>query len=302
MAQTVIGLFDRAGDAQSAIRELMSGGITRERIDLSSGGRGATEGTGSTRGSAGSNDRNPVSNFFRSLFGGDNADSARYSHVAERASTIVTVHAVSRSEAELAAGILDRCGAIDVDERARSSGFAQGRGERTDADDDRRTTVVPRIEEQLHVGKREVEAGGVRVHSRIIEKPVEESIRLREENVRIERQSVDRPVAEHERVNQFRERDIELTERAEIPVIHKQARVVEEVRIRTEVSEHDETVRETLRRTDIDVEQLRNDARGATGSTGHAGTGNAFGSDLGGAPPAGSEDRDRGFGSSGTTL
>ncbi|RYZ00226.1 MAG: DUF2382 domain-containing protein, partial [Chitinophagaceae bacterium] len=250
-------------------------------------------GSSSTGGRANSGDRNSISGFFRNLFGADHADSARYSHVAERSDSIVTVHAVSREEAEIAAAILDRSGAIDVDERARASGFGGGRSDRAEGAADQKSTVIPRIEEGLQVGTREVEAGGVRVHSRIIEKPVEESIRLREENVRVERQSVDRPVAEHERVNQFRERDIELTERAEVPVVNKQARVVEEVRIRTEVSEREETIHETVRRTDIDVERLDDPNRTTTEGSGTVlGRGLSGQSGLGGASRPEPGDRD----------
>jgi hypothetical protein len=48
--------------------------------------------------------------------------------------------------------------------------------------------------EQLQVGKREVEHGGVRVRSRVIEKPVEEHLRLREERVVVNRRPVNREV------------------------------------------------------------------------------------------------------------
>jgi hypothetical protein len=46
------------------------------------------------------------------------------------------------------------------------------------------------------VGKKVVETGGVRLHSRIIEKPVEETIRLREEHVNVKRTKVDRPATD----------------------------------------------------------------------------------------------------------
>jgi uncharacterized protein (TIGR02271 family) len=121
------------------------------------------------------------------------------------------------------------------------------------------------VEEALSVGTREVERGRVRIHSRVAERPVEESVRLREERVIVERHPVDRPATDAE-VNATREETIELTETVEEPVMSKQARVVEEVTVRKEAQEHTETVRDTVRRTDIDVDQVGTappaDARG----------------------------------------
>jgi hypothetical protein len=45
--------------------------------------------------------------------------------------------------------------------------------------------VVPVVEEQVDVGKRAVERGRVRVHTRVVERPV----RLRDEEVHVERRS-----------------------------------------------------------------------------------------------------------------
>ena len=48
-----------------------------------------------------------------------------------------------------------------------------------DRDGDREEKVEV-VEERLAVGKREVATGGVRVTSRVVETPVEETVRLRE--------------------------------------------------------------------------------------------------------------------------
>jgi len=113
---------------------------------------------------------------------------------------------------------------------------------------------VPVVEEELQVGKREVERGGVRVESRVEEVPVEQDVRLHEEHVRVERRPVDRPVSDAEGL--FREGTVEVTERAEVPVVAKEARVVEEVIVNKEVGERTETVRDTVRRTDVNVEEV----------------------------------------------
>lgn len=117
--------------------------------------------------------------------------------------------------------------------------------------------VIPIIEEELQVGKREVETGGVRVESRITEKPVEEQVTLREEHVHVERHPVNREVTGADMAN-FKEGEIDVTTRAEEAVVAKQARVVEEVEIGKTLSEREETIRDTVKRTDVDVEEINN--------------------------------------------
>jgi uncharacterized protein (TIGR02271 family) len=120
--------------------------------------------------------------------------------------------------------------------------------------------VVERAEEQLRVGKREVGRGTVRVRSYVVERPVEEQVNLRQERVEIERRPVDRPVEPGDAV--FREKVIEASERGEEAVVSKQARVVEEVGIRKDVETRTETVRDTVRQQEVEVEDNRTD-RGA---------------------------------------
>ncbi|RYE00601.1 MAG: DUF2382 domain-containing protein [Sphingobacteriales bacterium] len=275
MAQTVVGFFDQSSEAQTAIQELTARGISRDRIDVTSGNSGRTDVSTERRNDSDRSD-NPVSNFFRNLFGSDDDTSDRYTRVAERSNSIVTVHATSREEAEAASQILDRCGAVDVDERAREYGYSNTRSESTGERQNisgERDQVIPRVEERLEVGKREVERGGVQVRSRIIEKPVEEHVRLREEHVNVERKAVDRPLNANEG-EAFRERNIELTERSEVPVVNKEARVVEEVRVSKEVSERNETIRDTVRRTDIDIDKTNESGRSSTDRDRRDDTGN----------------------------
>ena len=98
------------------------------------------------------------------------------------------------------------------------------------------------VEEDISVSKREVERGHVRIYSRVTEHPVEEAVRLREEKVTVERRPVDRPATEADFAAAGKD-VIEMTETTEEPVVSKRARVVEEVVIQKEVTEHTETVR-----------------------------------------------------------
>jgi uncharacterized protein (TIGR02271 family) len=112
------------------------------------------------------------------------------------------------------------------------------------------------VQEELQVGKRAVQQGGVRIHNRVTERPVEEKVNLREEHVNVERRPVDRPATSADKA--FQERTIEARETTEQPVVNKQARVVEEVTLNKDVQQRTETVRDTVRRTDVEVEQLGN--------------------------------------------
>jgi uncharacterized protein (TIGR02271 family) len=119
----------------------------------------------------------------------------------------------------------------------------------------REEVTVPVVEEQLEVGKRQVNRGGVRVHSHIVEEPVQESVHLREERVIVERRPVSRDATEEDLAD-FKEGSIEIHETVEEAVISKRRRVVEEIVIGRETRDRTETISETVRRTQVDVEPL----------------------------------------------
>lgn len=279
MALTVIGVFDNAKEANEVVEKLVSGGFSRSNIDLSAqtGTYSGTSADGTiipdrhtntsgTRTEELVDDTKDVGSsiggFFSSLFGDDSDDRDKYADVADRHS-LVTVHATTDDEAERAADILDEAGAIDVNERAAEYDYAgktTGTGVATGALLDTTTSrptdtgdTIKVIQEDLQVGKRTVETGGVRVRSRIVSKPIEESVRLREERVTLQRNPVNR-VATAADLTAFQEGEISLTEHAEVPVVSKEARVVEEISVGKDVTEREETIRDTVRNIEVDVE------------------------------------------------
>jgi uncharacterized protein (TIGR02271 family) len=131
-----------------------------------------------------------------------------------------------------------------------SSASLQGSQQR-----DTGTAAIPVVEEQLKVGKREVQRGGVRIFSHVVETPVNESIGLREEHVNVERHKVDQPISTAD-TTAFKEQQIEMRETAEEAVVEKSARVVEEVVIGKQVSERQQQIHDTVRHTEVEVEQL----------------------------------------------
>lgn len=127
--------------------------------------------------------------------------------------------------------------------------------------------AMPVIEEKLEVGKREVDRGGVRVERHVTETPVEEQVNLREERVNVERRPVDYTFHGSD-MEAFKESQVEIREAYEELIVNKKARVVEEVVIGKDVEQRTETVRETLRRTDVDVERIEPErTRGASASS-----------------------------------
>lgn len=123
--------------------------------------------------------------------------------------------------------------------------------------------AIPVVEERLQVDKREVESGGVRVNRRVTETPVEEQVDLREERVHVERRPADYTFHGSE-MEAFKESQLEIREAYEELVLNKKARVVEEIVVSKDVEQHTETVRDTLRRTDVEIESIEPDrARGA---------------------------------------
>ncbi len=115
--------------------------------------------------------------------------------------------------------------------------------------------AIPIVAEELVIGKRTVDQGGVRVYRKVVEIPVEESVQLREEHVNIERRPVDRAVSAEDLAMQG-EQVIELKETAEEVVIGKNARVVEEVLVGKEASERTEHIHDTVRHTEVEVEEV----------------------------------------------
>ncbi len=231
-----------------------------------------------------------ISRFFSNLFSDEDDVSAHVE--AARRGTTVTVFTTTENQTLQAVQILDNFGAVDVNDFAQSASarensrvspgtigtdplsatdpvsatapldtdlintdildadFTQDNAQ--DKDSLSETGRIPVVEEELQVEKEKVQTGGVRVRSRIVERPVEESIRLREEHVNIEHTPVDRQATAAD----FQEGTIEVNETAEVPVVEKDARVVGEVSVNKEITETDQSINDTVRHTEIDTEDL----------------------------------------------
>lgn len=211
----------------------------------------------------------------------------QYEEGVRRGGTIVTARA-DDAQADQAAAILERHGAVNMETRVeqwraagwtpRTAGATTGAAtgatagasnlaaNATAAPRPQPTTPsrraddtgarVPIVEESLNVGKRQVERGGVRVYTRQHEQPVAEQVNLHKETVHVERRPADRPATQAD-LNALQGGAIEMHERSEEAVVNKTARVTGEVVVRKDVENRTETVRDTVRSTEVEVDDDR---------------------------------------------
>jgi len=288
MQHTLVAVFDNRTDAQSALDGLLASGFSHQDVRLS----GSASSTGTTAGTATTTDTDgdagigsSIKNFFSNLFSDDddNSRANRYEGAVSSGKHVVTLSADSLSEVERAADIVERFGPVDIDEHSDGVGQAasgsamasasqsgmqsysgsvqsaatanQGTQSGASLQRDTATQTIPVVQEELKVGKREVQRGGARIYSRVVETPVNESIGLREEHVDVQRRVVNQPISPED-VTAFKEQTIEMRETAEEALVQKSARIVEEVSIGKQVSERQEQIHDTVRHTEVEVERL----------------------------------------------
>ncbi len=261
--ETLVAMYDTPAHAAAAVQDLKAADVPPNAI--SSHAEGGTAG-GTTAAPA----REP--GFWASLFGGETTDSATFDRSVASGATVVTVKVPGQHKSRVVE-ILERHDPVDFDDRAASYGTTQTTTTTTTATPvaaaplpkAATTATMPVatakgddtikvVEERLVVGKRAVNNGGARVRSYVVETPVQEQVALHSETVHVER----RPVTDGRLVTDadFRERSIEMQEIDEEVVVGKEARVVEEISLRKEASDRVETVRDTVRSTKVDVEQV----------------------------------------------
>ena len=270
--RTLTAMFDTRADAEAAKARLESASIDVTHVhvhDQSSSGYSAD--------SYSTHEDKGLWSSVKNAFLPDE-DRHTYEEGVRRGGAVLTAD-LDEHDADGAVAVLEEANSVDIDQRSaewRSSGWEgpktgsaffgsanTGTTGTTGTNEER----IPIVEEQLVVGKREVSRGGVRVRSYVVEKPVSESVSLREENVSVERRAVDLPLTAAD--DAFRERQIEMTETNEEAVVGKTARVKEELVIRKDAGERTETVSDTVRSTEVDVENLADtDMTRTSGTTG----------------------------------
>jgi len=261
MSRTVVGLFRTPAEAQQVKRQLVGEGFPAESIRvLSNESDGFAEGAVADATSSASRDAGvmgSLKNFFHSLTGSDANEQDYYTRGVSAGGALLAV-TVAEERTEAVVSLLEASGAADVTEEGASASGTQTNARAISAESinvPEPGEAIPVIEEKLQVGKRQVQRGGVRVYSQLVETPVEEKVRLRDEHVTVQRTPVNRPISAAQS-DAFKDETIEMTEMAEEAVVAKQARVVEEVRVGKDVTERAQTVKDKLRHTEVNVEEI----------------------------------------------
>ena len=282
MSSTITALFDTRAEAEAAKERLNAASFDVDHVhvhDQSSAGHSdSAYSTHEDRGIWGS-----VKNAFL-----PDEDRHTYEEGVRRGGALLTAD-VADDKVDEAVRVLEQANSVDIDDRSnqwRESGWdyagmgaapqatggtglfggsnrddmpgdrdtglnVAGRGDGVQAD---REDVIPIVEERLTVGKREVDRGSARVRSYVMETPVHEQVRLRDEQINVERRAVDQPLSATDG-DAFRERTIDVTATGEEAVIGKDARVVEEVIVTKTAGERTEDVSDTVRRTEIEIDR-----------------------------------------------
>ena len=290
-SRTLAAFFDTKGAAETAIADLEALGIPKQHITMVAGGTTSSLGTTAT-----TPQHEGFLQSLKDLFMPEE-DQYSYAEGLRRGGYLVSIRS-DEANYDRVLDILDRDGAVDMDEREttwRSEGWkgyqagavpmAAGmaatdtttrtasltapsqpilaKGTMAQGSDE----MIPVYEESIQVGKREVSHGRLRVRSYVVETAVNEQVSLRTENVSVDRRPVDRTVSATDAM--FQDRVIEVEEFAEEAVVSKQARVVEEISLHKEARDRTETITDTVRRTEVEIEDGRGTVVG--GSTTRSG-------------------------------
>lgn len=279
MNRTLSALYDQRDDAISTVDDLVSLGIPRDDVTIVAR---PEPGEAAAVGAYGAEHEHGFWDAISNLFVSEDDKRVYEEGISEGGATVIAK--VDESQMDRAIDVMERHNPVDLDERERTwrggaegpyrpgaaslgepsgavptTGAGQPEGAQTGAETGAVTTgeeeVIPLAREELHVGKREVR-GRVAVHTHVVEEPVSEDVTLRDERVTVERTPVDRPAKEIGE-QAFQERTIEAEERHEEPVVSKEARVTEELRLRKEKGEHVEHIEDTVRHVEADIEDER---------------------------------------------
>ena len=265
--KTIVGLYKSMAEANKVKAALAAEGLSADKITVinQSADNSSTDSYGTdsynTAGGQGRSDDGSVGgkikNFFSSLSGSDESAHQSYNKGVSQGGALVAV-SVADERAEAVADMLYQHGATDIEGGYGEESTGRTALATTPNTANQNTTattdgqVIPIVEEQLVVGKRTVERGGVRIYSHMVETPVSESIKLHEERVVMERNAVNRPATDADFATGTGV--VELRATGEEAVVGKSSRVVEEVRVGKQSSDRTEQVSDTVRHTEVDVE------------------------------------------------
>jgi len=174
-------------------------------------------------------------------------EGAAYEKALAKGGAVLTVRIKGDEDAAKAEAILAKHNPVDLE--ARGAGIVAEHKALGDV----KESVLRLAEEQLEVGKRTVAAGKTRVRRYVTEREVQEKVNLTEVHAEVLRKAVNETVADDW---DWSDSTIEVTETREEAVVSKTAHVAEEIRLKTEETERTETIKETVRKQEAEIEHL----------------------------------------------
>ena len=277
-SETTVAVFDTATHAEAAIADLVAQGVPASSIERYAQSGAPSGGVGSSMTGQGTTGTTTQPRGLWAWLTGETGTSgehhALYDKTIETGGTVVTVISDS-TQVDRVLSVLEAHDPVDLDARHAQYGSSGAYGAAAPVTTGAPTAAMAGAgttealtlsEEELQVGKRAVDRGTTRVRRYVVERPVEEQIRLRDETVTVFR----RPVTAGSAVgaDAFTDRTITVNETDEEAVVAKTARVVEEVVVQKDVAERVETVRDTLRKEEVEIDKPTATSGGtATGTT-----------------------------------
>ena len=273
--ETIVTMFSNVSLAEGAKRNLIKAGFLDDDIDIISGDRLRAEGQEA---------RHP--GFWQRLFGNTlEDDQAEVYEDAMRTGGVVLSLRAEEDQLPRALGILDAHEELTERSAAAPGDYAADdglttapgsslthTGQSTDlagspaysgaarsslTGEESEEDVLRLAEERLEVGKRLVSEGSTRVRRYTVTDQVSENVSLREQHAEIFR----RPLSETGAPDQvdWSEKTIEVEETHEQPVVNKTAQIIEEVVLRKEQSDRVETINDSVRRQEVDIDRASPD-------------------------------------------
>ncbi|HUB32009.1 MAG TPA: YsnF/AvaK domain-containing protein [Bryobacteraceae bacterium] len=253
--EKIVTLYDTAGHAADARRSLEAAGFAPSDIS-----------TLTTNALGGSGEKLSEPGIWHRLFGRsiEPHEAAVYGRVVGSGGAVLTIR-VPESDVPRALGILNSHRAVDVQHRAVQEGLLSSSASSIPATAPPKSTMAPAAraaageevlrlaEEQLEVGKRLVQEGTTRIRRFVVETPVEQQITLHEEHARVIRRAVS-DLGTTGNID-WTDKTIEINEMVEEPVVTKSAHIAEEVVIQKESTDQVKTLKDKVRRQQVEVER-----------------------------------------------
>jgi uncharacterized protein (TIGR02271 family) len=250
--QCVVAVYRSRNEAEQAYRAVLGSGVAEDHVRLSDQQRsqGVASPTASSDGGG---------SIWDWLFGSDVPEDDRRlyeGHMAKGGTALsVLVDSPSIVDLDHVEGLLQKYNPVEMHDEAIGSTSAGSGGRsamgRADyaAQGAEREQVIPLPEEELKVGKRATESVK-HIRTYVVEEPVQKDVQLRDERTVIER----RP-ATGTAPGQPMEREYEVREVHEEPVVQKDLRAGEELVVHKEATERTERVADTVRKTKADIDK-----------------------------------------------